>query len=116
MSKSHIGVALYDFVLNEKRWDINENIDEILISHQKRLIKRNICEDKYEKEVRPTFMITTAATVWEACMVWGIGKGPKRRIMVRERRGLDQLTGRRKIKTEIMREAEGGRRRMLSLI
>ena len=44
------------------------------------------------------------------------GKGPNRRIRLRERRGRQQLTGQRKSKMEMMRETVGGERRMLLLL
>ena len=40
-----------------------------MIRHNKRPIKRNTGEDKYEQEGGPTFMITTAAAVREVCVV-----------------------------------------------
>ena len=64
-------------------------------------------------------MVTTDAAVREVC-AWSRGtergEVTKWRIRVRERRGRHQLTGRRKIKTKMMRETVGGRRRMLSLL
>ena len=44
------------------------------------------------------------------------GECPNWRIRVRERRGKQHLTGRRKTETEMMRETVGGSRRMLSLL
>ena len=44
------------------------------------------------------------------------GKGPKWRIRVIERRGRQQLTGRRKIETEMIRETVGERRRIMLLL
>ena len=40
-------------------------------SQHKRLIKRKRGKDKDEQEVRPTFMINTAVTVQEVCVVNG---------------------------------------------
>ena len=63
MSERQLGVALDDLVLKKQRQAINENVGENLKKNNKRPIKRNVCEDKDEQEVRPTFMITVAAAV-----------------------------------------------------
>ena len=63
MSERQLGVALDDLVLKKQRQAINENVGENLKKKNKRPIKRNVCEDKDEQEVRPTFMITVAAAV-----------------------------------------------------
>ena len=44
------------------------------------------------------------------------GKAPKWRIRVRERRGMQHLTGIRKSETEMMSQKVGGRRRILLLL
>ena len=56
-------MALDDFLLKEKRHDINENVKETLGRQHKRPVKRKRGEDKDEQEFGPTFMITTAADV-----------------------------------------------------
>ena len=38
------------------------------------MIKRKIGEDKDDQEGGPTFMVTTAAAVWEVCMVVSTSK------------------------------------------
>ena len=65
ISERHLGVALDDFVLKEKRQDINKAVKETLISQQKRSIKFKRVRDKEEQENGPNFMITTAAAVQE---------------------------------------------------
>ena len=65
ISEKHLGVALDDFVLKEKRQDINKAVKETLISQQKRSIKFKRVRDKEEQENGPNFMITTAAAVQE---------------------------------------------------
>ena len=53
-----------------------------------------------EQEGGPTFMITTAITVWEVYVVEG-GKAkerPKLRIRLRDIRGRHQMTGKRTVK------------------
>ena len=71
MSDRQLGVALDYFVLKEQRQAINENVEETLISHNKKLIKRSRGKDKDEQEGGLTFMINTAAAVQEMCMVEG---------------------------------------------
>ena len=66
-----LGVALYDFLLEYQRQAINENVEEMLRSQNKSLIKMNRGKDKYYQEDEPTFMITTAAAVREVCVVKG---------------------------------------------
>ena len=65
ISERHLGVALDDFVLKEKRQDINKAVKETLISQQKRSIKFKRVRDKEEQENGTNFMITTAAAVQE---------------------------------------------------
>ena len=65
ISEKHLGVALDDFVLKEKRQDINKAVKETLISQQKRSIKFKRVRDKEEQENGTNFMITTAAAVQE---------------------------------------------------
>ena len=74
MSERQLGVVLDDFVLKYKRQSINENVEEMLIRYNKRLIERNIGKYKDDQEGGPTFMITTAAAVWEVCMVVSTSK------------------------------------------
>ena len=71
MIKRNLGVVLDNFVLKDQRQDINDNSKEIMIKQQTRLIKSKRGKDKEEKEGRSTFMITTAATVQEVCVVEG---------------------------------------------
>ena len=66
-----IGVALDYFVLKEQMQAINENFEEPLRRQHKRMIKKKKVEDKDEQEGGPTFMITTAATAQEVCVVKG---------------------------------------------
>ena len=55
MSKSQLGVALYDSVMKEQSQTIIETAEETLRRKQKSPIKMIRGEDKEEQEDRPTF-------------------------------------------------------------
>ena len=81
----------------------------------KSLIKRKRGQYKDEQEGGLTFMIVTPPLCWNCMWSKGTerGKGMKRRIRVRYRRVIQQLTDKIKSQTEMMRETVGGRRRMM---
>ena len=64
-------MALCDFVLKDQSQAINDNFEEKLRREHKSLIKSKRGEDMDNQEGGTTFMITTAAAVWEVCVVKG---------------------------------------------
>ena len=71
MSERQLGVALENFVFKEQRKNINENLQETLRRQHKWLVKMKREKDKNDQEGGLDFMITTAAAVWEVCVVKG---------------------------------------------
>ena len=64
-------MALYDFLLKEQSQATNENVEEMLRSQNKRLIKRKRGKDMDDQEGGPEFMITTSTAVQEVCVIEG---------------------------------------------
>ena len=118
MSKRQLGVALDVFMTKEQRQAINENGKETLGRQHKRPIKRKKVEYKDEQEGGPNFMITTAASVQEVCVVEGDRARERDEAEDNGNRYKRQAAANRekKNKTEIIRETVLGRRRMLLLL